>query len=290
MKNKIFISTGAFKSKKLDEVLELAKSFNIKNIELSSGMDYDENFRSKVLLKSRSFNFMMHNYSPTPKEHFLLNFASDNEETIKRSMVLAKEAIDISVDMNSEFYAIHCGLTFDSNGSHLGKSSQMELPRLSMDRAYVNYIKNIKELNNYAKSKKIKLAIENNVIADFGLISGKNEICLGADIEGLKKIFDGVNDDNLFLLLDLAHAKVNVNTLGLNIDSLIDFFNNKIIGLHISDNDGKRDTNQKLCHDSDILKYVKLLKDRYIVLEVYNIEPKEMINQIKLLSDIIFDE
>ena len=289
MTNNIYISTGAFKSKKIDEILGLARKYNIKNIELSAGMDYDENFGSKVLLAGEDFSFLMHNYSPTPKSSFLLNFASDNINTIKKSMDLAKKAIDISVSVSAEFYAVHCGFAFDSNGSHLGNASQMELPRLSMEKAYENYIKNIKKLNDYAKEKKVKLAIENNVIADFGLIDGKNEICLGADIEGLTKIFDGVDDENLYLLLDLAHAKVNINSLGLNINNLIEKFDKKIIGLHISDNGGKRDTNEKLTFASDILKYAKLLRDRYLILEVYSIEPHEILDQIQILFEAIND-
>ncbi|RXJ82211.1 sugar phosphate isomerase/epimerase [Arcobacter sp. F2176] len=287
MENNIYISTGAFKTKNFDEILEIAKRHNIMNIELSAGMDYDEDIISKISEAEKDFNFLVHNYFPTPKDSFLLNFASENDTTIESSMSLAKQAIDISAIVNAEFYAVHCGFTFDSNGSHLGNASQMDLPKLSMQNAYSNYIRNIKELNKYAKSKNVKLAIENNVIADFGLIDGKNEICLGADIEGLEKIFHIVNDKNLHLLLDLAHAKVNINTLGLNIDHLIEKFDKKIIGLHISDNNGKRDTNEKLTLNSDILKYIKKLKDRYLILEVYKIEPNEIIEQNKLLKEVI---
>lgn len=284
--NNIYISTGAFKTKKIEEILDIAKRYHIKNIELSAGMDYDEDVISKVILASNDFKFLVHNYFPTPKESFLLNFASENEKTIKMSMNLAKKAIDISAMVNAEFYAVHCGFTFDSNGTHLGNVSQMELPRLSMEKAYKNYINNIKELNEYAKSRNIKLAIENNVIADFGLIDGKNEICLGADIDGLEKIFNGVDDENLYLLLDLAHAKVNINTLGLNIDKLIKKFDKKIIGLHISDNNGERDTNERLTINSEIFKYIKKLKDRYLILEVYKIEPNEMKEQKKLIQEV----
>jgi sugar phosphate isomerase/epimerase len=142
-------------------------------------------------------------------------------------------------------------------------------------------------LNNYAKIKGVKLAIENNVIADFGLINGKNELCLGADIEGLKHIFDEVDDENLFLLLDLGHAKVNRTTLNLDIDKLISVFYEKIIALHISENDGKRDTNQKLTKESDLGKYISMLKDRYLIIEIYNLEPNEIKDQIQIIKELM---
>jgi sugar phosphate isomerase/epimerase len=288
--DRVYISSGAFKTKKIDKIFKICEKLNIKNIELSANIEHDENIEDKIYKKIKNFNFLLHNYFPAPKEPFLLNFASSNEEIIQKSFNLAKKAIDISSIVGAEFYAVHCGFTFDSDGSHLGNSSQMNLKRISLDKAYNNFIKNIKILNNYAKRKNVKLAIENNVIADFGLIDGENKICLGADTEGLERIFDSINDDNLYLLLDLGHAKVNVNTVNLSIDKLIETFYEKIIGLHISDNNGKRDTNSKIGKNSDLVQYIMMLRDRYLIIEVYNLEEKEILEQIKIVKDIADDK
>jgi hypothetical protein len=44
----------------------------------------------------------------------------------------------------------------------------------------------------YAAKRKVKLAVENNVEADFAVVDGQNEICLGANPNELAYIFDAV--------------------------------------------------------------------------------------------------
>ena len=86
------------------------------------------------------------------------------------------------------------------------------------------------------------------------------------------------------MLLDLAHLKVSCNTLNLN-------FKEQTLGLinvsnyvHLSDNNGKKDSNNAITVDSDIFKLLKTLKltEKTITLEIY-----ETIDQIKRSNELI---
>lgn len=285
----IYISTGAFKSKDIEWILKVAKENNIKNIELSSGLEYNPKTIDIVLENKEHFNFVVHNYFPAPEYPFVLNLASTDKSIIKKSMELCKNAIDLSVELGAEFYSLHCGFTFNSTGKELGNESQLALERVDFNDAYASFITNLRELCKYAGQKNIKLAIENNVLAEFAVARGKN-MYIGVDTEDFKQIFSDVADDNLYMLLDVAHAKVSDTFLKFDICTMVKELKNKILVVHISDNDGRRDSNLPIRKGSDVAEIVKLLNDRHIVLESYNLEPTEIKSQVKLLGEILNDK
>lgn len=287
--SEIYVSTGAFKSKDIEWILKSAKENNIKNIELSSGLKYNSKTIDIVLKNKDDFNFIVHNYFPSPKYPFVLNLASIDKSIIEKSMELCKNAIDLSVELGAEFYSLHCGFTFNSTGEELGNESQLALKRVAFDDAYNSFIANLKELCEYARNKNIKLAIENNVLAKFAVKCGK-DMYIGVDTADFKQIFNDIIDDNLYMLLDLAHAKVSDTFLKFDIYTMVKELKNKILAVHISDNDGKRDSNLPISKGSDVTEIVKLLSNRHIVLESYNLEPKEIKSQVKLLEEILNDK
>jgi sugar phosphate isomerase/epimerase len=142
-------------------------------------------------------------------------------------------------------------------------------------------------LVNFAEEKNVKLAIENNVVASFALINGKNKLCLGATAADLESIFKAVNNDNLYLSLDLGHAKVNSHTLRASIDEIIQHLNAKIINVHLSDNNGIVDEHHILSSDSEATNYCKRIKSPYFVLEAYNLNPEVIKAQIKLIEKYV---
>lgn len=285
--NKIYVSSGAFKTKNIDEVFELIQMSNLKNIEMTAGLKYDERLIEKILNVKNKYNILVHNYFPPQKNSFVLNLGSSDSQIIKKSLRLCEEAIILTSILGGEFYAIHCGFTFDSNGTHLGNKSQLDLPRISMNEALDIFVKNLTYLVNFAEQYNVKLAIENNVLAAFGLINNENILCLGTDAKSLNEIFKRVNHDNLYLLLDLGHAKVNKNTLNVSIKQIIDTLKHRIIGIHISDNDGWNDTNSKLTIESSVLPFLKEFKNHYIVLEVYNLTLEEIKEQLDIINSVI---
>lgn len=281
----VYVSTGAFKTKNIVEILDIAYKNNIRSIELSAGLNYNPDTIAIVKQAGRDFNFLVHNYFPTPVESFCLNLASVNQATITRSINMCKDAIDLVSYLGAEFYSVHCGFTFESNGKELGSDKQLALKRIPIEAAEIQFIKNVQLICDYADEKNIKIALENNVLAQYASL--EKDIYLGVSHINLSKIIKDVNRKNLFVLLDLAHAHVSNTFLQFDMNNMIKELEQKIIAVHISDNDGFYDQNKKILKNSVMLKFLSMLKDRKVVLEVYNLEPQEIHEQIKLLEEIL---
>ncbi len=283
----VYVSTGAFQSRQLAAILALARDAGLHNIELSSGINYSDDIESLVMANRGHFRFLLHNYFPPPAEPFVLNLGSGDPAVVERCFELCRRAIDWSAVCGADFYAVHCGFSFDGTGRALGNKSVLDLPRIAMDVAFENFCVNISRLADYAEQQGIRLAIENNVINHYALIDGRNELCLGTNQHGLGRIFDRVGHANLGLLLDLAHAKVNIRTDGMDIDKLLQQIGDKIIAVHISDNDGLNDNNERLSADSDLGPYVRQLQHLPLVLEVFNLAPDEIVSQLGVIQSYL---
>lgn len=285
IKDKIYVSTGAFKSRNLAEILDIAASNNITNIEISSGLAYSDEPIKLLRGYKNKLKFLIHNYFPPYKENFLLNLSSSNEENIKKTLNLCNTAIDCCSELGSEFYSVHCGFAFDSDGSYLGDPRQMSLKRISLEGTKKIFVENVRALAEYAKQNGVKLAIENNCLPKYALVNGRNETCLGTTKLELRELIDKVDSSNLYILFDLGHNKVNSNSLGTDAADIIDEFKNELIAYHLSENDGLTDNNIKITRDSEFIKHPEWLKNKYSILEVYNLNPEEILEQISILAE-----
>ncbi len=281
----IYISTGAFKTRDIEKILVDAEKCGIYAIEISPGLNYCKRFKDALFENKDDFDILVHNYFPPQRRSFALNLASNNSKIIDLSMNMCKKAIDFSSQMGIPFYSIHCGYCFDTKGSDLGNESQLYLPQIPYDLAKRSFIRNIRILCDYAKSKHIKIAIENNVMAGFA--KGNKELYLGVDTDDLIELIDLINRPNVGILLDLAHAQVSDSFLHFGIAEMIEKLKNLILEVHLSENDGYSDQNLPLHPDSRLLSYLRLLDHVPITLEVYNLEPAEMIEQIKLVNSFV---
>lgn len=282
---KIYVSTGSFRTKNIEEILEIATCYDIKNIELSSGLEYNSETIKIIQRVKDNFNFLVHNYFPTPRESFALNLASLNNDVKTSSLKLCKEAVDIARSLGSEFYSVHAGFTFDSSGKELGNKEQMKLKRIPIELAKKQFIANLYELCAYASQYNIKIAIENNVLAQYA--AQEQDLYLGVTTNDLIEILAKVNHRNLYILLDLAHAKVSNTFLKFGLDDMIDRLEDHIIAVHISENNGHFDQNIKLDKNSILLPYLKKLHNKVIVLESYDLSPIVIKEQINLLEEHI---
>ena len=98
----IYVSTSCVKSKKIiDSVLKLAQS-GFKNIELSGGTEYYDNFENDLINLKKEFdlNYLIHNYFPPPLEHFVLNLASTDKDIYEKSLSHYKRAIQLAEKLN----------------------------------------------------------------------------------------------------------------------------------------------------------------------------------------------
>ena len=88
------------------------------------------------------------------------------------------------------------------------------------------------------------------------------------------------------LLLDIAHLKVSAKTLILNWEDEFENMINESSYIHVSDNDGFHDLNNKLKKSSDLLSMISnsCTKNKDFTLEVYG-----EIKSIKKSYDILYE-
>ena len=279
----IYVSSSCVKNTKIKDSVEELAINGFKNIELSGGTEYYDNFENDLLeLKERyNLNYRCHNYFPPPRKPFVLNLASLNDETFQMSFDHLQQVIALSNRLGADKFAFHAGFFIDIKLNEIGK-------KLSRDNLFDEKEAIERFCNAYSvikkQAKNVSLFIENNVFSktNADTYDGENPFMM-TNFNEYKSLKEKINFN---LLLDVAHLKVSANTLGLNweyeFENMIDVSNY----IHVSDNDGFYDLNNQLTKSSSLLSILKQsdTKNKDFTLEVYN-----NMDAIKKSHDILLE-
>lgn len=278
--NKIFLSSGGFSSMKPSESIDVINKSKIFNIELSSGI-YQNNIRDLIKKKSSLNKLILHNYFPPPKQPIVINLASSDISIRKKSLSIIKKSIDLTKMIGGKVISFHGGFRFDIELGLIGRKLKKK-KLIKETEAEKNFLKSCKEINRYLGKYKMTVLIENNVLSYKNYNVFKENPLLFCEpnqiIKFLKKL-----PENFGLLLDVAHLKVSSNSINFNLLEAHEKLKKYIKAYHISDNDGKSDSNSLINKKS---WFLKLLKKNvlYYSLEVYNQNLNILKNQMKLLD------
>jgi len=281
----IFVSSSCVKASKISESVRLLAQNGIRNIELSGGTRHYDDLEKDLIQLRKDFglNYLIHNYFPPPKEHFVLNLASVNEEILNNTMQHCKRAIELSERLGIVKYGVHAGFLIDPRVNELGKGISNHVVA-NRDEAIAIFCEAYRGLKEYSKT--VKIYVENNVVSQKNFQSfGLNPFLL-TDYNSYIELQQHIDFN---LLLDLAHLKVSCNTLSLDFKNQALKMANISNYLHLSDNDGKEDSNKLLDDGSEILGIIERINcaEKTITLEIY--EELDSINDsIDRLEKIIF--
>ena len=274
--NKVFVSTSCLKNpRNLSKVLDKYQKGGIENVELGS---IHSPFDTKIL-KNYDFNYLIHNYFPAPKKSFIFNLSSPNLEIKKKSLQLAKNAIELCRKINSPMYTFHAGFTADSN--KVGKEF-IKKNIFSRSKALTTFIESIIELKDFANHSGIKIAFEPNIVQKHNLINKKNEFLLLAEFDEIELFYKFFKKNQIGILLDLGHTAVTSHWLDFNKDDFLKKCLDKVIAIHISNNNGMKDQHKELTRDCWQVSKLKLFKNKSITLETMNLTIDEIKNNIKI--------
>ena len=272
----VYVSTNCLESPKdVIKVLKEYKKAGIENVELGSV----HSFFDINELRKFQFNFLMHNYFPPPKTPFNFNLASSNNIIREKSIMLAKNAINLCNEINCPLYTFHAGFTVDPQ--QLGKPFKNK-NSTERETAIQIFYDSIIELIDYAKKTDIKLAMEPNVVQEFNLVNGKNELLLFADYEEIRQLYKKISKNQLGLLLDLGHIAVTSYWLNFDKDEFVKNCADKVFAVHVSNNDGMKDQHKGLTKDCWQVSKLKLFKKNPIILETMNLDVNEIKNNIRM--------
>ncbi len=264
----IYVSTSCIKADYINDSVRRLAGQGFRNIELSGGTGhYDSILEDLLNLKGEySLNYLCHNYFPPPREDFVLNLGSLDRSIAERSVNHIETAIEFSGKLGAEKFGFHAGFLMDIPVSEIGAGIRA-VSLNDRDRVIEAFCRNFALLNEGSGS--VDLYIENNVISseNFANFNGANPLLL-TDITGYEELKQFID---YRLLLDVGHLKVSAETLGLDFRRQLQYCIEKTDYIHLSDNDGKRDSNNEISKESDLFT---LLSDhdftgKTVTLEVY---------------------
>ena len=280
----IYLSTGGFSDLKGSESARLLSNAGIHEIEMSGGAHEPDAIKVLNQLKECGINLALHNYFPPPKDPFVLNLASLDDEVESRSIRHVQSVLEYCSELGLSHYSIHGGFLVDPNPEELGKP----INRRRINDRNVSVSKFIENVNAVAKKAKeygVVLLLENNVLGQKNLNNFPNNPFLMTCKEECLKIMRE-SDDNVRLLVDVGHLKVSAESLKFDKDLFLQDLDSHIGGYHLSENDGKED--QNLCFDKGSWFWPLLRKDvEYVSIEVYD-KCVDVLKQQKEMAESFF--
>jgi len=275
----IYASTSCLKNPgNVLKVLNEYERIGIQKVELGSVHTFFDVKR----LKQFNFDYVIHNYFPPPKVPFNFNLASEDKTIRKRSILLAKTAIELCNQINGSLYSFHAGFTVDPK--QLGiKFDYDEIPH--RNKAILNFLNSVYEIIDFASSYNIKLAIEPNVVQKFNLIKNKNELLLFAESDEIELLFKFFDRSKLGILLDLGHTSVTSHWLKFDKNHFVKRLQDKVMAIHISNNNGLKDQHLGLTRDCWQVHTLKKFKNIPVILESMNLEPYQIIENLKIIQN-----
>lgn len=279
-----FVSTGAFKTRSVRECVEWALSGRLDRIELGSGSHWTSDILQPIRETSgRPIRYLVHNYFPPHEQPFVLNLASSDPEALERSLAHCRWAIDLSVELCAPFFSVHAGFAFNAKPEHLGRDVT-QVPRMMLEQAHENFVCSIKELCAYASRQGVTLAVENNVIASFNLVNGKNMVGLCATADEILRTYEEVGASNLSFLIDVGHLKVTATSLGFDRHAFLDRVSPHIVAFHLSDNDGLADQNRPFDEQAWFMPRLVDFPNATMVLEAYDLDLDRIREQCRVIT------
>ena len=284
-----FITTSLFVDKKsIKHVLEQYATIGIKDIELGAAHHYEEGIIEfvKKYKKKHHARFTIHGYFPPDKYNLIINLASQNPDILKRSIAKVKEMIDTAKEIGAELCTFHAGMRVDP--VHTGKPLERDII-YDYEDSYATFFESLLEICPYAEEQGVKIGMEPNELSEHNLVNDRNELLLMCELDEIKRLFEDLETKgiaNLGILLDLGHLKVTANNLKFDKEEFIQLVKDRVVEVHIHDNNGIIDEHKMLKQGCWPLKILdrKLFKDPIITLESGPLDLKDIQAQIAILG------
>jgi sugar phosphate isomerase/epimerase len=281
----IYISTGAFQTSSLDEILGICDELNFYHIELSSGLPWSDHLGADIRAVRNKCRCLVHNYFPPPEVPFVLNLAAKDREILRRTREHCQHAITLCAELGAPFFSVHSGFAFEAAPSQLGGDLR-DAPRYPLAEAREIFIDSLRLLCELASRHHVGLAIENNVVTRTNLIDGKNLLLLGATADDLLEICAAVHSDALGLLIDVGHLRVTAAALLFDEKLFLRQLESRIVAFHLNDNDGLSDSNQIFDENAWFIPELRRYRNRTMVIESYALSVTQLKEVITLVRSI----
>lgn len=271
----IYVSTGAFKTRDVEAILETCVRHSVEHLELSSGTRLADGMLDRVREHNGRLKYLVHNYFPPHRERFVLNLAALDKATRARAVEHCRTAIDLAAEPGAPFYSVHAGSAMNARPEDLGKPLAHRAHR-QVEQAYAAFVENVKTLAAYAGRTGLRLLVENHVVAPFNLVDGQSRFLFASTVDEMLRLVADVRSEHLGLLLDVGHLNVTASSLGFDRRKCVEAVAPHIGAFHLSENDGTADQNLAIRPDSWFLGVLRDFRDTIAVIESYRLDPSEI--------------
>ena len=281
MKNLYISTTFIHDNNPLFESLELCNQAGIQSVEIGSNHCFEENYN---YVTNYPFQYIVHNYFPVPKDSFVINIASFNENIRAKSIQHIKDAIDFCNVINAKLYTFHPGFLSDPAGPNHSKSNYdfiwKEVSSFNYNKAIKLMYDSLDQIIFYAKSKQINIAIETE-----GSFHKKDHLLMQKP-EEYQKFMTKYFSNDIGINLNIGHLNLACNAFNFKREDFIDLIKDHIVAMELSHNDGIEDQHLPLQKDE---WYWDLILDPqfekvYKILEFRNTAIDDIVKNIKLFD------
>lgn len=280
----VYISSNCITGVEVKTVFEDLTRAGLKNIELGARALPEGTPLLEVT--GMGCNLLAHNYFINPSEPIILNLASSNNKLLRTSREYIFNALDFCYGAGIDLFTIHAGFRADPD---LSLKFDTKKPIPEYKKSFDIFVNSVKDINDYARRKGIRVGIENNVLSEANLVNGKNELGLLCEAHEFDELWKRIPSDNLGMLLDLGHLKVTAHSLGFDRYEFIEKVKYKVFAMHIHDNNELVDEHKMLGKESWCLDIIKRpdFKGLPIILESLGLSINDAVQQVKLIENTL---
>lgn len=247
----LYLSSSAIKETKIADILRLCVENEVYHIELSGGTSYYEEIWGDLCYwqEKAGLQYACHAYFPPPKQDFVVNLASCNDEIYERSLQHYLDCIKHLSKLNCPVLSMHAGFLVEVGVEQIGGEIKADIiydRGTAIDRFCCAYRTIRQEADKYG----ICLYLENNVLnkGNYERFQNHNYFLM-TDYESIMEL---EHELEFNLLLDLGHLYVSSQTLNLDFQEEIRNIKKHVKWLHISENNGIEDQHRVLTKRSPV--------------------------------------
>tara|TARA_X000000368_G_C23049778_1_gene720822 strand:+ start:2002 stop:2859 length:858 start_codon:yes stop_codon:yes gene_type:complete len=278
----IFLSTtfSEDRSVGLEEVLSQINDLDIDGIELGSTHRFEKNFE-EIIKSYWNKRLLTHNFFPPSKESdFFVNLASGDEQHRQQSVDFAKDCMKFAGMIGAEIYTVHPGFLANPKQSSEKNSANYDMQfsknEISRKKAFSNMLQSLEELVEFRQKIDIKLAIETEGSRT------KPGIALMETIDEYDELLKQF-PNSVKLNLNIAHTSFAASIHGYNLFSFLERYEDSIVAVELSDNDGFADEHKPIVSGSYVFDYLNHLPDVPLILEFRDASIQEIKNSLDLI-------
>lgn len=275
---KVYVSTLNFGLKSLTQLGDLSRGGRFSNVEIASGHPFEPGLPDWLMKQhEQGVSLLLHNYAPPEPSGLLVDLSEKDKKKRATLITYLKESIALTWRLGADYFSFHGGYRVPFR---FGVRAYSSHERCSRKEALSRYIDTFREVLSFAQAKGVHLGVENHVTE-----VGNEENLILDRPEDYRLFFDSIRSPFAHLHLDTGHLQVSSRVLGFGKEAFVEEFAEKIIGVHLHDNDYVSDRHEAFSEGWWFLDALrKLTQLRYATLETAT---KEDIEQIEHMSGLL---